>query len=163
MKKVRLEPVTPQNFKECINLKVGDAQNTFVASNLMSIAQSKIYPTVNPMAVYNGEEMVGFVMFGLDEDDGKYYLVRLMIDERHQGKGYGRAATLEVIEKMREIDDCREFYLSFVPENKPAEALYLSIGFEPTGEIHEGEIVMRYMIENNANPKSEIQNRADVS
>ena len=144
MKKVRLETITPENFKECISLKVGDAQTKFVAANVTSIAQSKIYPTVEPMAVYAGEEMVGFVMFGLDEDDGRFYLVRLMIDERHQGKGYGRAATLEVIEKMRENAECREFYLSFVPENTAAEALYKSIGFEATGEISEGETVMRF-------------------
>ena len=42
---------------------------------------------------------------------------------------------------MRENPDCREFYLSFVPENTGAAALYESIGFERTGEISEGEIV----------------------
>ena len=159
---VSLRDITPQNFKECINLKVGEPQKTFVASNVMSIAQSKIYPTMNTAAVYAGDEMVGFVMFGLDTDDGRYYLVRLMIDERHQGKGYGRAAVAEVIEKMRAEKDCREFYLSFVPENTAAESLYQSIGFERTGELNEGEIVMRFNLNNNANPKSEIQNQTDV-
>lgn len=143
---VSLREITPENFKECVNLKVADAQSKFVAPNVMSIAQSKIYPTVSPMAVYAGDEMVGFVLFGLDKDDGKYYLVRLMVDEKHQGKGYGRAAVHAVIEKMRENPDCAEFYLSFVPENTGAEALYQSIGFERTGEISEGEIVMRFKL-----------------
>ncbi|HEY8559363.1 MAG TPA: GNAT family N-acetyltransferase [Pyrinomonadaceae bacterium] len=160
---ITLREITPANFKECINLKVGAAQSAFVASNLMSIAQSKIYPTYNPAAVYAGDEMVGFAMFGLDEDDGRYYLGRIMIDERCQGKGYGRAAVLAVIEKLRENPDCRAIYLSFVPGNTSAETLYKSVGFEATGEINEGEIVMRLDLENNANPKSEIQNRTDVS
>jgi diamine N-acetyltransferase len=155
---VSLREITPENFKECINLNVSEAQRTFVAPNLMSIAQSKIYPAVNPMAVYAGGKMVGFAMFGLDEDDGRYYLIRLMIDEKEQGKGYGRAAALAVIEKMRANPDCREFYLSFVPENTGAEALYKSIGFERNGEISEGEIVMRFEIANNGNPQSKIQN-----
>jgi diamine N-acetyltransferase len=155
---VTLREITPENFEECVNLKVADGQSSFVAPNLRSIAQSKIYPTVTPMAVYAGDDMVGFTLFGLDTDDNKYYLVRLMIDERHQGKGYGRAAVRAVIEKMRENADCREIYLSFVPENTGAEALYQSIGFERTGEIAHGEIVMRYDLENNANPKSKIQN-----
>jgi diamine N-acetyltransferase len=154
---VSLREITPENFKECVNLKVAAAQSRFVASNVMSVAQSKIYPTLAPMAVYAGDEMVGFVLFGLDPDDGRFYLVRLMIDERFQGKGYGRKAVHAVIEKMRETAECREFYLSFVPDNTGAEALYQSIGFERTGEISEGEIVMRYKMENNANPKSEIQ------
>lgn len=147
MKKVRLEPVTPQNFKECINLKVSEAQTNFVATNLMSIAQSKIYPTANPCAVYAGEQIVGFVMYGFDEDDEHFYLGRLMIDEKYQGKGYGKAATLEVIERLKQVENCREIFLSFVPENTGAEKLYSSVGFERTGKISEsGEIVMRFVL-----------------
>lgn len=141
---VTLREITPENFKDCINLEVADEQKNFVAPNVTSIAQSKIYPTVEPFAVYNDDELIGFVMFGLDIEDDRYYLVRLMIDEKFQGRGFGKAATLAVIEKMRKVDDCNEIYLSFVPENKGAEKLYKSVGFEQTGEISEGEIVMRY-------------------
>jgi diamine N-acetyltransferase len=100
--------------------------------------------------------MVGFVMYGLDTDDGRHYLVRLMVDEKHQGRGFGRSAALAVIEELRQTDGCDAVYLSFVPENTGAERLYQSIGFARTGEINEGEIVMRLAIENNAEPKSEI-------
>lgn len=144
MKKVELREITPENFKKCIDLKVADSQRTCVASNVVSIAESKIYPTFNPAAIYADDKLGGFTMFGLDTDDGRYYLIRLMIDEKHQGKGYGKAATLAVIEKMRENADCRELYLSFVPENKHAEKLYERVGFVKTGEISEGEIVMRF-------------------
>lgn len=157
---ITLREITPENFKECINLKVADGQQKFVAANVMSMAQAKVYPAVTPMAVYAGDEMVGFVMYGFDTDDEKYYLIRLMIDERQQGRGYGRGATLEVIEKMKQIAGCREIFLSFVPDNTGAERLYLSLGFEPTGEIsEEGEIVMRFDLQksaNNAKPESEI-------
>ena len=144
---VKLEEITPQNFRECINLKVADGQEKHVAANLMSIAQAKIYPTANPFAVYADGEMVGFVMYGYDTDDERFYLVRLMIDAEHQGKGYGKAATLQVIERMKQIEDCREIFLSFVPENTGAERLYKSVGFKRTGETSEdGEIVMRFDI-----------------
>ena len=141
---VSLREITPENFKECINLKVSESQKNFVAPNVASIAQSKIYPTVEPFAVYNDDELIGFVMFGLDIEDNRYYLVRLMIDEKFQGRGFGKAATRAVIEKMKLVEDCNEIYLSFVPENTNAERLYKSVGFERTGEISEGEIVMRY-------------------
>lgn len=143
---VTLREITPENFKDCINLQVAENQKDFVAPNVTSIAQSKIYPTVEPFAVYSDDELVGFVMFGLDIEDDRYYLVRLMIDEKFQGKGFGKAATLAVIEKMKLTEDCNEIYLSFVPENANAERLYKSVGFERTGEISEGEIVMRYII-----------------
>ena len=155
---ITLREITPENFKECIDLKVADDQISFVASNLMSIAQSKIYPSRNPMAVYDGEQMVGFAMFGFDPDDDRFYLGRLMIDERFQGRGYGKAAVLAVIEALRENPNCREIYLSFVPENTTAERLYEKIGFERTGELNYGEIVMRYDLEKNGNPKSKIRN-----
>jgi diamine N-acetyltransferase len=79
-----------------------------------------------------------------------------MIDERFQGRGYGKAALLEIIEAMKQTEDCREIYLSFVPENTGAEKLYLSVGFENTGEISQGEKVLRYVIDNKASSKAEI-------
>ena len=145
--KVSLREIDKNNFRECINLKVAVGQEKFVAPNVMSIAQLKIYPTANTLAVYAGDEMVGFVMFGYDEEDEHFYLGRLMIDEKHQGKGYGRAATLEVIERMTQEPECSKLYLSFVPENTNAEKLYESIGFERTGKTSEsGEIIMRFDI-----------------
>lgn len=153
---ITLREIDGNNFRAVVNLKVAAGQEKFVASNVMSIAQSKIYPTMNVRAVYAGDELVGFVMYGLDTDDGRYYLVRLMVDEKHQGKGYGKSATRAVIEELQRTDGCDAVYLSFVPENSYAERIYQKIGFERTGEISEGEIVMRYAIENNPKPKSEI-------
>ncbi|MDQ3801757.1 MAG: GNAT family N-acetyltransferase [Acidobacteriota bacterium] len=141
---ITLREITPENFSAVINLDVAEDQKLFVAPNVKSIAQTKIYPTMTPMAVYNDrDEPVGFVMYGYDPDDGRYYLVRLMIDHKYQGKGYGKAAALEVARRMRETEGCDALYLSFVPENTGAEKLYSSIGFERTGEISSGEIVMR--------------------
>ena len=160
---VTLREITPENFEECVNLKVADEQTSFVAPNLRSIAQSKIYPTVEPMAVYADDRMVGFTLFGLDTDDGRFYLVRLMIDERHQGKGYGRAAVHAILEKMRENPDCREIYLSFVPENAGAESLYKSIGFKRTGEIAQGEIVMRFDMNKQANNEQTTTNNEQTN
>lgn len=145
---ISLREITPANFKECINLTVAEDQKDFVASNVVSIAWTKVYPTAKPLAVYSDDEMVGFVMFGLDTEDNRYYLGRLMIAEKFQGKGFGKAATLAVIEELKKNADCKEIYLSFVSENTNAERLYKSAGFERTGEISEDEIVMRYKINN---------------
>ena len=153
---VEFRKITPQNFGECIKLKVADGQEKFVAPNVYSIAEAKIFPFRNPFAVYADDQMVGFVMYGFNEDDGRFYLGRLMIDEKFQRRGYGKAATREVIERLKQTDGCQEVYLSFVPENTVAEQLYQSVGFKRTGEISDGEIVMRFIIDNNANPKSAI-------
>jgi ribosomal protein S18 acetylase RimI-like enzyme len=46
--------------------------------------------------------MVGFVMYGIDADDDNYWIYRLMIDARHQRKGYGRAAMTELLRRLQE-------------------------------------------------------------
>lgn len=142
---ISLREITPDNYKECVALKVAEDQKYFVAPNVASIAQSKVWPELIPLAVYNDDEMVGFTLHGKDRDDDKYWIARIMIDERFQGKGFGKAATLALLERLRGYEDCAEVFLSFVPGNKGAEKLYLNVGFENTGETDEdGEIIMRY-------------------
>ena len=140
---VELREISKDNWRECIKLKTSDEQTGFVAPNLFSIAQSKVEPYLLPLAIYDGEVMVGFIMYGRDPADNCYCVARLMIDERHQGKGYGRAAMLEAIKRMRAKPDCHEIALSIEPENAVAEKLYESLGFRKTGEVIGGEVVMR--------------------
>jgi diamine N-acetyltransferase len=50
-----------------------------------------------PIAVRGADEVVGFVMWGVDSTDGGgYWIGGLIIDRRHQRRGYGRAAVLEL-------------------------------------------------------------------
>lgn len=140
---VTLKDVDKENFKRCVELVVREDQENFVASNVYSIAQSKVEPTYTTQAVYDGDEMVGFVMYGYDTDDGGYWIARVMIDKNQQGKGYGRAAMEEVVKRLRETPDCREVALSIEPENEVARKLYESLDFKKTGEVEQGEEVMR--------------------
>ena len=94
------------------------------------------------------ETMVGFAMYGRSPKDGRYFVVRLMIDARYIGKGYGKATMRALVDRMRRLPDCDEIYLSYVPGNVAAETLYLNLGFEKTGEIDEdGEIYMRLRLD----------------
>jgi diamine N-acetyltransferase len=139
---IDLRDITRDNFRKCIDLKVAENQTRFVATNVMSIAQSKVMPELIPLGVYDGDEIVGFVLYG--PDGGKWWLVRLMVGEAHQGKGYGKAAIHALIARLRrEAPECGELYLSYVPGNERAERLYREMGFEPTGDVDEGEIVVR--------------------
>lgn len=143
---VTLRPVDENNYRRVIALDVGPGQERFVARNVNSIAESKVYPYLIPAAVYSDDELVGFALYGRDPETGKYWIVRLMVDAAHQGKGYGRAAVLALIEEIQALPECGEIYLSLVPGNEAAEGLYQSVGFERTGEIEDGEIVMRYVL-----------------
>lgn len=147
MEPVTLRPITRENWNEAVKLKVAPEQEGFVARNTYSIAQSKFDPCT-PFAVYAGDTMVGFIMYGTDPDippeRGSYVIYRLMIDARYQGKGYGRAAMQAALADLRTLPDCREVLVGFVPGNAGAERLYRSLGFEVSDLQWPDETVLRY-------------------
>lgn len=155
---VTLRDVDRHNFRQCIKLDVREEQRGFVASNVISIAQSKVEPECVPQAVYAGEEMVGFIMYGYDTDEREHFIGRVMIDGQHQGKGYGRAAVVEAVRRMRADPGCRAIILCVVPQNVGAQRLYESLGFVKTGEVSEsGEVYMRLSFDGGAALEPEAQ------
>ena len=142
---ITLLEITIDNWRECVRLKVADNQVNFVASNAVSLAQSKYEPESVPLAAYDGDTMVGFVMYH-PEDYGVsklWFIERLMVGLQYQGKGYGRATMEALIARLKAIPGYAAILISFVPENTAAQKLYSSLGFEDTGEIEEGERVYR--------------------
>ena len=83
---VELRPVTKVNFGSIIDLEVSQDQVNFVASNLYSIAESKLYPECIPLAIYANETPVGFLMYAFDNKDDSYWICRLMIDRYFKAK-----------------------------------------------------------------------------
>ena len=72
---IRLDEITPDNYKECVALRVAENQKDFVSSNLESLAKAYIYrECVETFAVYNGSIMVGFMMLMLNEFNRNYFL-----------------------------------------------------------------------------------------
>ena len=140
---VSLREVTRNNLRECINLKPSVEQQAFVAPNVISVAQSKVEKDWYPLCIYADNTMVGFTMYGIDADDQKMWISRLMIDEKHQGKGYGKAAMLRLLSLIEKQHNCKEIFLSMEPENTAARKLYEKIGFVDTGKVIEGELVFR--------------------
>jgi diamine N-acetyltransferase len=145
---IELRKITMENFRECINLSVAEHQKGFVASNMYSLAEAKADGVSNPLAIYTGEEMVGFIMYCFDPKAGTGYIDRLMVAADHQGRGYGRAAMVEVIDRLQHTPGCCRIRTSFEPTNIVAESLYESLGFRKTGEIDEGEVVTILEVKN---------------
>ena len=142
---VQLREITRDNFEACCDLNIAEDQQAFVASNMFSLAESKFFPEFVPLGIYDGEKMVGFLMYGQEELDGEpvWMLMRLMVDQQYQGRGYGRAGVQALIERVRMKSGCKALYTSFIPGNNIAQNLYSSLGFEDTDEIEAGELVLR--------------------
>jgi diamine N-acetyltransferase len=63
---ISLRPISVDNWIECVELTPTEEQMraSFVSSNAFSLAQAHYDPWWEPLGIYVGELMVGFVMHG---------------------------------------------------------------------------------------------------
>ena len=141
---IELREVNLENLRAVLHLKVAPEQERFVASNAVSIAQA-YYHRDNAWfrAIYDGDTPVGFVMLDDKPQVPSYTLWRLMIDSRHQRKGYGRRALDLVFAHVRSRPGGTMLYTSCVDTPGGPGPFYEGLGFTFTGEMDEGERVMR--------------------
>lgn len=137
-----LRPITVKNFDDIISLRVAEHQQKLVASNVESIAQAWVQPGCTPLAIYHDGGPVGFIMYCIDVDDGEYWLYRFMIDRHYQGRGYGRQALTQVLERVKADQSRHKIFLGVEPDGGASLALYQSLGFRFDGRICEGEHIM---------------------
>ncbi len=131
---VELREIAKDNYEEIINLKVSENQESFVSSNVYSLAQAWIYrKTAYPFAVYADDKAVGFIMLGFYEIKNQYTLWRFMIDERYQNKGYGKKALNLAIEYLVKKFKVKEVFTGVALRNTSAKKFYNSFGFKETG------------------------------
>jgi diamine N-acetyltransferase len=149
---VTLRPVDDDNRDILGALAVRPDQTTFVATVAKSYADAAADPASHPImwGIYAADEPVGFVMLSdgaepIEEEPGRwpYGLWRLLIDARHQRRGYGRAALDLVVDYLATRPDATELFTSVVPGAGSALPFYERYGFVQTGEIDEGELVLR--------------------
>ena len=143
---ISLREVTADTVRAVCGLKVRPDQERFVATNAVSIAQAHFNQNAWFRAIYADETPVGFVMVEVDSEKQEYFLWRYMIDGRYQRMGFGRRALLEVIQYIRTRPGATEFFTSYVPGEGSPREFYAGVGFEETGEVDDGENVMRLLL-----------------
>jgi len=147
-----IRPVTKDNWRALAKLKVREDQNHFVASNVYSIAESHYgdddpdgggHWDMFPFGIYAEDQPVGFLMYGLNFSYRKFeaFITRLMVDENHQGKGYGKYGMQKMLEIFGPDSRIHNVGISYETDNDIARKLYASLGFVETGEMLEGEVV----------------------
>ena len=156
---IRFAEITNKNIWMVCTLEPFEEQKDFVAENIQSLAEA--YATRNegnnalPLAVYDDDTLIGFVMIGKgtvgnkDESDlikENYSIWRLMIDKKYQGHGLGKQTIDAVIALIRTFPfgEAKKVWLSYEPENMRARKIYRKYGFVENGEMCGGEIVAVY-------------------
>jgi len=91
----------------------------------VSPAQAQFEPRSWLRAIHAGESPVGLILLHDDPEKAEYYLWRLLID------------------CVRTRPDAAALMVSYVPGEGSPRAFYENLGFVPTGDIDDGEVVMR--------------------
>ena len=146
---ISLRKITEENFIDAFNLHLAEGQDKFVSHPIRSLAQAYVYrDQCQPFGIYDDDMMVGYVMVIYDYDIPEYDIWHMMIDEKYQGRGYGKAALEEILSYIstKPFGDSNKVTLTCYEENKVALALYKNLGFEETGVVDDDEIELSMFV-----------------
>lgn len=151
---VTLVEITGANREAVLALRVAPGQERFVGSVQGALEDAAEYPHAKPWyrAVLAGGTPVGFVMVSWNcepqppEIIGPWFLWKLLIDERYQGRGYGFEVVRRIAELVR-AEGATELLTSYVAEDGGPAGFYQRLGFVPTGELDvNGEVIVRLVL-----------------
>ena len=142
---IRLVDIAPDNWR--LGLKVSQSQKTHVADSATLLARAYAYRDYRSRAfvVYDNDTPVGMGLYYDLPELECYDLSQLFIDERYQGRGYGKAATQLVLDAMKQDGKYGKVALCYVEGNDVAKQMYEKFGFVET-ERDGDEIVMELVL-----------------
>ena len=149
MNEITLRKIDESNFLDAFALKLGEGQEAFVSHPIRSLAQAYVYYSqCTPFGIYHGEDMVGYVMVIYDYDLEEYNIWHMMIDEKHQGQGYGRAAMERCLTYIAQkpFGASSRVVLTCNRENPKAIGLYKKLGFSETGNEDGEEVELSLLL-----------------
>ena len=129
------------NWYDCCKLKLTEAQQEFFEPNAISIAHSKFEPTLQPLAIYLDDKVVGFLMYNtVPEELNAIWIYRIMVDADYQNQGIGKIAAKLMLDKIAELPSAKRIVYAYRPENLASAALAKSLGFIDHGDRFGHEI-----------------------
>ncbi len=144
---VSLRPLSESNRRAVDALRVSPSQERFVSSVAESLREAAEHPDADPVywVVHAGDTPVGFVMIADEVASPDYiphFLWKLLIDERYQRQGFGTATLDLIVEYFRGRPGVELLRTSAGQGDGSPIAFYERYGFERTGEVIDGEVVL---------------------
>ena len=142
---IYLADIDPGNWR--LDLKVAESQKKYVANSAVMMARAYAYREQRSRAfvIYNDETPIGMGMYHDCPELNAYDLSQLFVDERYQGRGYGKASTQLVLDAMRQDGKYSKVVLCYIEGNDAARKLYENFGFVEIGR-DEDEIIMELIL-----------------
>lgn len=124
------------NWRDCAALQLAESQHDFMPSNLESIVEGQWFPKSKRVVIIHSElGAVGYAAYGEEEGSQRKKVFRLMIDYRHQKRGFGRDAMKLILQEMFTDPGVKEIFICYHPRNEGARQLYRSLGFKELGHL----------------------------
>lgn len=146
-----IQSITYLNETEILALKIADEQLGFLETTAECLAEAEEDRRFVPVGLYKKETPIGFAMYGKfdqEKEGSRVWLDRYFIDERYQGKGYGKYYLQLLFDHLVETYNTNHIFLSVYDHNEVAIRLYKKFGFRFNGEIDcNGEKIMVKEIE----------------
>ena len=138
---IHLVDISPGNWRT--KLQVSESQRHYVAKSTVMLARAYAYREQRSRAflIYEDETPVGMGLYRDCPEMEAYDFDQIFIDERYQGRGYGKAATKLILDMLKQDGRYRKVVLCYIEGNDAARKLYESFGFVET-DRDEDEIVM---------------------
>ena len=156
---VTLREITEANIDWVGEVRVVGEQRFHVASIAKTFWQSRGRDDFWMRAIFAGDDPVGFACV-VDRGE-EAYIARLLVDYRHQGRGYGKEAIRLLLDEVRRNPACNRVTLSHVPSNAAVARLYERFGFRHTGAVDEdGEVVQERALGRSRVAAHELDERA---
>lgn len=129
MIEISFQKINASNLADVQKISLHETQKHFIETVDDCLKEAATVEEWRPVAILANKEIVGFAMYGSFGPQKDTWIDRIMIDKKHQGKGYGRRAMLALMKRVVTEYDVSTIYLSLTEHNTVARKLYESIGF----------------------------------
>jgi len=165
---IELRKITEDNLSAVLALNVSENQKHHLDAGGNSAALAFAYAWtvedkgVRALAVCANDEVVGLMiylyeMIDFEEEEfhglpcyGKVvcWLDYLMIDEKHQGKGYGKLAFEKLLEDIKKtaLGITEYAMIRYSADNNVAKNMYASFGFEELFILEDGCYALKHLV-----------------
>lgn len=140
--KIYLKPVTKENYLDCIQLEMLPEQQKNLASNAVTIAQSKFEIHYQLRAIYLDNKVIGMLAFCHEDepvDLTHFWLFRMMIAQEYQNQGYAQIVGKVVIDELKPLG-AKRIDSMCKPNNLQSLSALKKFGFKEIGFLDDGDI-----------------------
>lgn len=142
---INLRKIDESNYRDCFDLYTPEQETRYVDSVTWSLAEAYVnYEDSRPFAIYNDDRIVGYIIMNVSENH--YVIINMLIDYKHQSKGYGKQAFSEAIKYLKENFNAKQVSLPLDLKNTKAKKFWEDLGFKASDNIEDGYIFMRLPI-----------------